>query len=638
MKTIKLFAALCVIAALGVSCRKEVPVQNEEEQIVVPEGMEYVSFEIGAPEISDGTKISGAADAVKWNSAVESVAVVGILNGEQKIYKFDTTPHYSDEEGKNVVWPTTTISCSNVDTGASLYCVIYPYSGKIGEADPYTITVEDGQLKTIEINKQLLRSIGYANTGVSSNTLYACKVSNSNGTYSAASNLYPLLSFIKVTVPQRDEKDKLKEGETKGLEYSSYISKITITGPGLTNIPVVDFSGDKPVTSLKNTSSLPEGTITASLKNNTRSLLPTAGDYLIPVLPIELSSLTITAQYFDADAKPTVNEMPAFANYSVTYGPNSFTQGKYKSVTIAGPYVASLTTSSAIVDGTTLTMQAAVSIETYGKVTAEDYVLGFNYREKGAEGWTYVAGDYADGGITKAVAVTAGKTYEVKAYAAAKGALKDGDGVKDQVREGDVVESKGYVPPIVVTINKFGTAEFDGINTANHWDYVGDDKDFVFVNQDNKTTAMTARKDKDDPYDYYDDVTSPTPTMSGIKICAMPTKPSSGSNYNTYYFSSKMLLHYGSGYIEFPGKTGYKISKVVCNVNASSAVGKNIVATKTSSTSKSTSVVGTSGNYSEKNVKEDLILICDGDDDDGVKVWPNAAFNYNSFEITYSAN
>ena len=628
MKTIKLFAALCVIAALGVSCRKEVPVQNEEEQIVVPEGMEYVSFEIGAPEISDGTKISGAADAVKWNSTAESVAVVGMLDGEQKIYKFETTPHYSDEEGKNVVWPTTTIS-GNVDTGAALYCVIYPYSDKISDADPYTITVEGGQLKTIEINKQLLRTAKYANTGVSSSTLYACKLSY-DGTYSAVSNLYPLLSFIKVTVPQRGEKDKLKEGDTKGSEFSSYISEITVKGDGLTNIPVVDFTGDKPVTSLKNTSSLPEGAITASLKMNTRSLLPTSGDYLIPVLPFEFSSLTITARYFDTDTKETVNGMPAFADYTVTYGPNSFTQGKYKSVTVASPYVASLTTSSAIIDGTTLTMQAAVSIETYGKVTAENYELGFNYREKGAEGWTYVAGDYADGGITKAVAVTAGKTYEVKAYAAAKGALKDGDGVKDQVREGDIVESKGYVPPVVVTIDKFGTAEYDGVNKDYHWDYTGTDPNYVYVNGTNKSTEMPKRSKMVDTYDYYGDATAAVPTVSGITVYA------SGAS-TTYNFTATGILNYG-GYFVFPGKPGYKVSKIKLLVNASSA-GREIVVTSTAASDKS----GTGGVKlgSVKNTvsgDEELTVICDGVKDDGVKLFLLSAFTIKSFEFTYSAN
>lgn len=624
MKTIKLFAALCVIAALGVSCRKEVPVQNEEEQIVVPEGMEYVSFEIGAPEISDGTKISGAADAVKWNSSVESVAVVGMLAGEQKIYEFKTTPHYDEKEGKNVVWPTTTIS-GNVDTGAALYCVIYPYSDKINDADPYTITVEGGQLKTIEINKQLLRTVKYANTGVSSSTLYACKLSY-DGTYSAVSNLYPLLSFIKVTLPQRGEKDKLKEGDTKGSEFSSYISEITVKGDGLTNIPVVDFTGDKPVTSLKNTSSLPEGTITASLKMNTRSLLPTSGDYLIPVLPFEFSSLTITARYFDTDTKETVNGMPAFADYTVTYGPNSFTQGKYKSVTIAGPYVASLTTSSAIVDGTTLTMQAAVSIETYGKVTAENYELGFNYREKGTTDWTYVAGDYADGAITKAITVTAGKTYEVKSYAAAKDALKNGEGVKDQVREGDIVESKGYVPPVVVTIDKFGTKEYDG-DKGGHWKYTGDDPEYEYVTSSNKAR----RSGKLDTYDYYAVNTDSTPLLSGIKIY-------SSAATNTYYFSGNLMLHYGSGYIEIPGKTGYKVTKVVCNVKAASAVGKTITVTKASSDAMSKDQLGVTSTYTTANVPEDLFVNCQGDADAGVKIWPGAAFNFLSYEFTYSAN
>ena len=626
MKTIKLVAVLCAIAALGVSCQKEALVQNEEEQIAVPEGMQYVSFEIGAPEISDGTKISGAADAVKWNSTAESVAVVGMLDGEQKIYEFKTTPHYSEEDGKNVVWPSTTIS-GNVDIGASLYCVIYPYSKKINEADPYTITIEDGQLKTIEINKQLLRSYGYANTGVSGNTLYACKVSYSGGSFSAASNLYPLLSFIKVTVPQRGEKDKLEEGATKGLEYSSYISKITITGAGLTNIPIVDFSGDKPVTSLKNSDSLPSGTITATLKNNTRSLLPTAGDYLIPVVPIEFTSLTITAQYFDTEAKPTVNGMPAFADYTVTYdGTNSFAQGKYKSVTVAGPYVASLATSSAILDGTTLTMQAAARIETYAKVTVENYEFGFNYREKGTEDWTYVDGVYTEGIVAKSVAVTAGKTYEVKAYAAAKGALKDGEGVKNQICEGAIVESEGYIPPVVVTIDKFGTKEYDG-DKGGHWKYTGDDPEYKYVTSSNKAL----RSGKLDTYDYYAVNTDSTPLLSGIKIY-------SSAAANTYYFSGNLMLHYGSGYIEFPGKSGYKITKVVCNVKAGGAVGNTITVTKASSDSKSKGQLGVTSTYTTANVPEDLFVNCQGDADAGVKIWPGAAFNFLSYEITYSAN
>lgn len=589
MKMNRIFAALCAIVALGVSCQKEMTVKTDAEEIIVPEGMKYVSFEVGAP-----TKING--NPVKWNSSSESVAVLAILNGESVVYQFNSKPHYSETDGKYVVWPTTAIE-GLVDEGAILKFVTIPYNeGQIIdlERDP------DGN--TLSFPRRL--SYDYANPGIASRTPYACKIQYIDGVYSAKTNLQPLCSFLKVTLPVR-KSDHIKGSSDKD---TSLADSLYITGNGIAGKTYVDFSGDEAVTSLADEAK--SQTLKVVFKINTTSGLPTAGEYLVPIVPGVVPSLDFKVTYTPG------SDNIEYSDYSVNYGANTFKQGAYKNLTICAPYVTSATTVSATVEGTTLSMAGSAVFYTGGKVTASNYIFGFKYREKDTEAWTSETAVFADNKFTASITIDPSKTYEVKAFATAPGAIKQP--AADQTVEGNIKESGAEMPPIVVTIDGWGAKQYDGTNGGGHFKYVGTDPDYSYP------TVKGDRNKKTDAYDYYADVTDTTPLISGVTICSTST--------NGMKFSSSALLNY-SGWISFPAKSGYKVTKVVCTVSSGSNMGKTINATPMGTSEP----LWESNAYESANVHEDLAIDCSGLDNDGIKIHHGAAWNFFKIAVTYTA-
>lgn len=586
MKTIKLFAALCAIAALGVSCRKEVPVQNEEEQIVVPEGMEYVSFEVGVP-----TKINGN---VKWNTAEEDISVIALVNGESTVYKFRTEKTSGVAETKKI--------SGVVDTGANLKFVVYPY---------YSSTKIDLE-KDPSGNTLLFPSknpVSYSNAdGVSSQTPFACKIKYEDGVFSAASPLQPLYSSLKVTLPSR-LKDFIP-GYKDSAQPTSLVDSLYITGKGVLGQTYVDFNGESPVTTLKNAPS--KQTLKVALKTNTSSGLPTAGYYYVPITPCSPESLEITLTH------KAGSDGIEYADYTFTFGANTFEQGKAKEVTLSAPYVKTAGTVSATIDGTTLTMIGTAAIFIGTKVTVDNYNFGFSYREKGATDWTTVSAAYDEttGKLTADETVDPAKTYEVKAFAVTPGAIKTASGNVDQKIEGDVVESKGYVPPVVVTIDKFGTKEYDGTATGGNWYYLGDRTDYTFPTAKTSGFRNTAAD-----WAYYANNTDTTPSIT-IKIM--------GVSDNSYYFQKASIMSYG-GYFEFPGKTGYKITRIETRGAANGAVDKHITIKNMAGTT-----LGTSEDYAEKGVLQVMDVDFSAPAGEAVRL-SFTAFPYEYFIITYTA-
>lgn len=589
MKTIKLFAALCVIAALGVSCRKEVPVQNEEEQIVVPEGMKYVSFEVGVP-----TKINGN---VKWNSPSEHVSVLALVNGESKVYDFTT-------ETTTAVAETKKIS-GVVDLDANLKFVVYPHN------ENYKIDFEkDPSGNTIYMPNR--GGYGFSNNnGVSSQTPFACKIKYSDGVFSAVSSLQPLFSSLKVTLPERIS-DHISGYKDKDVA-TSLVDSLYITGRGILGQVYVDFSGDNAVTSLKNAPSTQ--TIKVELKRNTTSGLPSTGYYYIPIAPSSPETLDIKLAHTPG------SDGIEYADYTFHFGANTFEQGKAKEVTLTAPYVKSTTTVSATIDGTTLTMTGASDFFTGTQVTSDNYNFGFNYRVKDATDWETAAAVYDKGQFTADVTVAAGTTYEVKAFAVAPGAIKTkiAEGqyiIEDMKIEGEIVESKGYVPPIVVTIDKFGTKEYDGTATGGNWYYLGDRTDYTFP-----TSKASGFRDTAVDWAYYANNTDTTPSIT-IKIM--------GVKDNSYYFQKAAIMSYG-GYFEFPGKTGYKITRIETRGAAKGAVGKHITIKNMAG-----KTLGTSEDYAEANVQQVMDVDFSAPAGEAVRL-SFAAFPYEYFIITYTA-
>ena len=587
MKTIKLFVALCAIAALGVSCRKEVPVQNEEGQIVVPEGMKYVSFEVGVP-----TKING--NPVKWNSPSEHVSVLALVNGESKVYDFTT-------ETTTAVAETKKIS-GIVDSDANLKFVVYPHN------ENYKIDFEkDPSGNTIYMPNR--GGYGFSNNnGVSSQTPFACKIKYSDGVFSAVSSLQPLFSSLKVTLPERIS-DHISGYKDKDVA-TSLVDSLYITGRGILGQVYVDFSGDNAVTSLKNAPSTQ--TIKVELKRNTTSGLPSTGYYYIPIAPSSPETLDIKLAHTPG------SDGIEYADYTFHFGANTFEQGKAKEVTLSAPYVKTAGTVSATIDGTTLTMIGTAAIFIGTKVTVDNYNFGFSYREKGATDWTTVSAAYDEttGKFTADETVDPAKTYEVKAFAVTPGAIKTASGNVDQKIEGDVVESKGYVPPIVVTIDKFGTNEYDGTATGGNWYYLGDRTDYTFP-----TSKASGFRDTAADWAYYANNTDTTPSIT-IKIM--------GVSSNSYYFQKASIMSYG-GYFEFPGKTGYKITRIETRGKAAGAVGKHITIKNMAGTT-----LGTSEDYAVANVQQVMDVDFSAPAGEAVRL-SFAAFPYEYFIITYTA-
>lgn len=610
MKTIKLFAALCAIAALGVSCQKEVPVQNEEEQIVVPEGMEYVFFEVGVP-----TKINGYGP-ISWNSDTENVSVLAIVDGKSKVYRFQT-------EETSAVAETKTIS-GFIDVGANLKFVVYPHNAN------YKIDFEeDPSGNTICMPNR--GSYGFSNNnGVSSQTPFACKIQCSGGELSAVSKLQPLFSSLKVTLPERLS-DHIPGYRDKD-QATSLVDSLYITGKGISGQVYVDFSGDNAVTSLKNTPSTQ--TIKVELKRNTTSGLPSTGYYYIPIAPCFPETLDIRLTHTPG------SDGIEYADYTFHFGANTFTQGKVKSITLTAPYVKTAETVSAIIDGTTLTMNGTAEFFTGTKVTVDNYNFGFSYREKGTADWTTVSAAYdlTTEKFTASETVDPTKTYEVKAFAVAPGAIKTkiAEGqyiIEDMKIEGEIVESKGYLPDVVVTIDKFSLNQY-GTDGGGYWKYLGDDTEYTYP------TKSGVRPEVEDSYAYYAEKTDMEPLISGVKM---------KGGKNGYYFSGKLILHYGAGYFEFPGKEGLRISKIDVKIKSSSSDNKDYIATNTAANSVSwkdgayQNVNGTGAEllakdtYTTKNVEQTIHLNCLGSNEsEGIRIWGGAAFNHFSFEITYT--
>ena len=578
MKMNRIFAALCAIVAIGVSCQKEMTVKNGTEEIIVPEGMKYVSFEIGTP-----TKING--NPVKWNSSAESVAVLAINNDTCAIYEFNTT-------GPGSVLATTTIS-GLVDEGADLKFVAFPYGDK-SYPSPRIDLEKDPSGNTLLFPQRL--PFGFANPGVASATPYACKIQCNDGVYSAKTNLQPLCSFLKVTLPARANDHILGSKD----DATSLADSLYITGVGVAGRTYVDFSTDEAVTSLASTAELK--TIKVAFKIDKTSGLPKAGEYLIPIIPGEIPSLDVKVTYTPG------SDSKEYSDYSENYGVNTFKQGAYKSLTICAPYVSSANTISASVEGTTLSMTGSAVFYTGGKVTASNYNFGFEYREKGTETWTSKAAVFADNKFTASLTIDPGKTYEVKAFAAAPGAIKP---ATDQVVYGDVKESGAYVPPVTYVIDTFGLNEYDGINEAYCWKC-----------KDNTFPSKTDGKAKTPfTFDYYKKGTDTTPYFSGIILY-------SNSSTNNISFNKDRVLLY-SGYVKFPGITGKRVTNVTFSIISSTSAGNMTVSSFDGTTS-----YGTAAYTSKTNM--DLSVDLNGIANDGVKVNVQT-WNIGKMEITYSS-
>lgn len=611
MRLNKLFAALCAIAALSVSCQKEIP-SVSEEQINVPEGMKYVSFELG----TEDSKING--NPVSWNSAAEDVAVLGLLGGQPVTYKFQT------ESGTSAA--TKKIS-GTVDIDAELLYVVYPYQcSKNGETIISPTVDAEGKIHIPFISKYSYAKVN----GIANETPYACKILNNQGTYSAASNLKPLFSLIKVTVPQ------IAEDHTNGDKDkpTSYMSQILLQGTGIAGDALVDFSGDTPVTTLEKAE---EGRVQYLLKTNTTSNLPEVGYYLLPVVPGEASNVKFTLKYAASSKGET------FADYSTTLSSFTFKQGKFHAMDISAPFVTSATTLDPTVDGTTLTMAGSAIFYTGGPVDASAYKFGFRYRAKGSEDWTSCEATYGEASFTATATVSAGTTYEVKAFATALNALKDGDGTKDQEVEGEVLESKGYVPPIVETILVTPTAYGNG----GCWEYIGSDPNYVFPvkKQDGRVEPNA------DKYNYYAKPTDTTP-LTTVIVAGGGTATSG----NSYFFAKEKnagleafpgyLQCYG-GYFIFDGKKDYKITEFKVYLYASTLNKDWVLTSPEASVTFSKSVFSkcTGGTligkatYDATTAKEPKTLVIKGagDADKGAKLWfGTTAYFINGFEITYT--
>lgn len=591
MELNRFFVALCAIATLAVSCQKEV-IKNtaSEDQTVVPEGMKYVSFEVGTP-----TKISG--NPVKWNSSSEDISVLALYNGESVNYKFTANPN-------EVASSETTTITGIVDIDAELLYVVYPY-----KADN---SVDDKR----KIHLPQLTSFGYSNPGASSNTYFACKINETDGTYSAASNLKPLFSFLNLKFPVR-VKDVLpgytNPSGTTAAQNSPLATTVKITGSGITGATVVDFSGKDPVTTLDDTTE--EKTLKVTLKQHKQSGLPYAGEYLVQIVPGMVSGLKFKVEY---EQEYTVKYAAYDAEYTLGAAGSegfSFVRGTSYDIELSGPFVKSVSTVSATFQDNTLTMTGSADVYFGGKVTAENYEMKFLYSIKDADDWTPVTASYDDGAITATATLDPSKTYEVKAVAVAKNALSNGEGTADQTIEGNKVETKAYVPPIVITIDKFPTKQYDGTKDGGNWKYLGGDSKYVYPTSNGRGNCT-------DEYAYYTNPTDPEPLISGVII---ESNSSSGIT-----FKGKSITYYGSS-IYFPGKTGYKVTKVLCNVSSSKNAGKTIEVQTTTGTNTTKS-----NTYTTNGVQEDLIVNWAGAANEGMRIHTGAVWNYFKLEVTYT--
>ena len=239
--------------------------------------------------------------------------------------------------------------------------------------------------------------------------------------------------------------------------------------------------------------------------------------------------------------------------------------------------------------------------------------------------WETAAAVYDKGQFTADVTVAAGTTYEVKAFAVAPNAIKKSmtENVDMKV-EGAVIDSKGYVPPIVVSIDHFLAKEYDGTVSGGYWETDGD-FDFPIA----KTAGRGTNVDK---YKYYANPTDTTPLTS-------VTIKGSGAT-NSYYFQKAALMpNGGNGYIEFPGKEGYKIVQVETRGKAKGAVDNQlkVMNKDVTSASSTTGLLGTSETYAVADEEQVLTVNLAAPVGEPVRIF-FAAFPYEYFKITYSAN
>lgn len=245
---------------------------------------------------------------------------------------------------------------------------------------------------------------------------------------------------------------------------------------------------------------------------------------------------------------------------------------------------------------------------------------GVEYREENETEWTV-----AQTGTGTDISVTIENVSDKKVwYVRVYGRADAGENVySEEIR-------LEYKEPVVVTINKFSNKQYNGTDAGGYWKYIGTDATYKYP------TTKAVRPSVEDSYAYYAAKTDTEPLISGIKM--------RGSS-NAYYFTNDIILHYGGGYFEFPGKDGYKVAKFSVTIFGSTA-GKDIVVT----TVETTGISWTSGVY--KSVTGGKLLGKDtytsttkehvkytfnisGDAGKGIRLWGGNAFNYEFFEITY---
>ena len=386
MKRIITSAALCGILVLAttVSCQIKMESPNPNKPGDSMEEYESRSLSI----VFDGTRINSAGTSMRWNTGSENMAVIGKVGGTPRIYKFTK----SGDQGSTPV--AGNFTCDAVDVGAELLYAVFPYSESYSLTDDTTLSLNLSEAQNLNIMGS-----------VSNNVLLAGKISAGTVT------MKNVCAFLKFLLPQR-----LIDS---GISLCD-VSHVNISGTGICGDVEVDFSGVAP-----SVTGAGDGDAIVA-KPKIKSERGQAGTLYIPVLPGTYPSISFTIVYTAADGhssfvKTTTNSNTLLRNEVYDCG------------TLSGPFAESLTCTSSL-SGTTLTMEAESVLWKYSGVTNSDYTLQFRYKDSEdadiPANWTTVdaatvSGDGTDVDFSATATVTAGRTYDVVALAAADGVTKE---------------------------------------------------------------------------------------------------------------------------------------------------------------------------------------------------------------------
>lgn len=387
MKKNLIFAAMSSLTVIfAVSCAKETPVGTEETP--VEEGLKTVTLTAGVE-----TKVNSVDGTLKWNSSAETIAVFGQVGEEMVKYQFSKPAGTSATEAQ---------FSGTVSENALLKYASYPYTSSVDLCN----CTADGVF-SFHLDPEL--SYNATNSVPNKTPLYGV-ISGESLTMKSA------CAYLKIMLP------KTNAGETLEI-YKS----VTVSAAGCCGTFTVDCTGDSPVISSGSGNEL------VNTPRKSRS-----GNIYIPVIPGTYDDITITIEYIDDSG------YPAFVKKSTSS--QTFVAGKfYDCHEMSGAYAESVASGDAKVEGTTLTMNASAVVWKYSGITNEDYNAKFFYAEagteKGASGWTEVAGTIS--GETNEVALTA--TAEVEAGKNYQFYAQISDGVKTYDSEIVAVAAKRVV-------------------------------------------------------------------------------------------------------------------------------------------------------------------------------------------------